>query len=108
MRRDPRRVVKLGQTEHRLEVVREGDAIKARIFEGERRERIAYVLRSHWKPGDLVWTGTVDELPVAAQVRAVLNGFDVAHRGVQARAFVYTEREAAAADHAHVRNLDAC
>ena len=31
------------------------------------------------------------------QVRAVLNGFDLAHRGVQARAFVYTEREAAAA-----------
>ena len=97
VRRDSRRVVKLGQTEQRLEVAREGDAIKVRMFEGESREKSAHLLRSAWKPGDLVWVGTVDEHPLAMQVRAVLNGFDLAHRGVQARAFVYTEREAAAA-----------
>ena len=33
-------------------------------------------------------------MPVAVQVRPVANGFDLAHRGVEARAFVYTEREA--------------
>ena len=96
VRRDSRRVVKLGKVEHRLKVGREGDAIRVRMFE-ENRDTVAYVLRSTWKPGDLVWTGTVDDLPLAMQVRPVLNGFDVAHRGVQARAFVYTEREAAAA-----------
>ena len=31
------------------------------------------------------------------QVRPVLNGFDLSHRGVEARAYVYTGREAAAA-----------
>ena len=97
VRRDSRRVVKLGQTEQRLEVAREGDAIKVRMFEGESREKSSHFLRSAWKPGDLVWTGTVDEHPLAMQVRAILNGFDLAHRGVQVRAFVYTEREAAAA-----------
>ena len=97
VRRDSRRVVKLGETEQRLEVAREGDAIKVRMFEGESREKSAHLLRSAWKPGDLVWTGTVDEHPLAVQVRAVLNGFDLAHRGIRARALVYTEREAAAA-----------
>jgi propionyl-CoA carboxylase alpha chain len=97
VRRDSRRVVKLGESEHRLEVAREGDAIKVRMFEGESREKSAHLLRSAWKPGDLVWAGTVDEHPLAVQVRAILNGFDLAHRGIQARAFVYTEREAAAA-----------
>jgi propionyl-CoA carboxylase alpha chain len=97
VRRDSRRVVKLGQTEQRLEVAREGDAIKVRLFEGESREKSAHLLRSAWKPGDLVWAGTVDEHPLAMQVRAILNGFDLAHRGIQVRAFVYTEREAAAA-----------
>jgi propionyl-CoA carboxylase alpha chain len=96
VRRDSRRAVKLGQSEHRLEVAREGEAIQVRMFE-ESRETTAHVLRSAWKPGDLVWAGTVDDLPVAVQVRPVLNGFDLSHRGVQARAFVYTEREAAAA-----------
>jgi propionyl-CoA carboxylase alpha chain len=96
VRRDSRRVVKLGKVEHRLEVAREDEAIRVRIFE-ESRESGAHVLRSAWKPGDPVWAGTVDDLPLAVQVRPVLNGFDLAHRGVQARAFVYTEREAAAA-----------
>jgi propionyl-CoA carboxylase alpha chain len=31
------------------------------------------------------------------QVRPVLNGFDLCHHGIEARAYVYTEREAAAA-----------
>src|SRR5216683_1861099 len=97
VRRDSRRVVRLGETEQRLEVAREGDAIKVRMFEAESRENSTHLLRSTWKPGGLVWKGTVDEHPVAVQVRAVLNGFDLAHRGVRVRALVYTEREAAAA-----------
>jgi propionyl-CoA carboxylase alpha chain len=96
VRRDSRRVVKLGKVEQRLEVAREDDAIRVRMFE-ESRETGAHVLRSTWKPGDLVWAGTVDDLPLAVQVRPVLNGFDLAHRGVQVRALVYTEREATAA-----------
>jgi propionyl-CoA carboxylase alpha chain len=33
---------------------------------------------------------------VAVQVRPIANGFQLAHRGVETRAFVYTEREAEA------------
>ena len=105
VRRDSRRVVKLGQSEHRLEIARKGDAIHVRMFEGESREKSAHLLRSAWKPGNLVWTGTLDDVPVAVQVRPAPNGFDLAHRGVQARALVYTEREATAARLMLVRTL---
>jgi propionyl-CoA carboxylase alpha chain len=56
-----------------------------------------HVVISRWKPGDLVWSGTVDGRSVSVQVRPVLNGFDLLHRGVETRAYVYTEREAQAA-----------
>ena len=55
------------------------------------------LLASAWKPGEPIWHGTIDGVPVAVQVRPVLNGFILFHRGIEARAFVYTEGEAAAA-----------
>src|SRR5262249_3612980 len=57
----------------------------------------ARVLASAWKPGDPVWSGTIDDKPVAVQVRAIPNGFVLAHHGVEAHTYVYTEREATAA-----------
>jgi propionyl-CoA carboxylase alpha chain len=56
-----------------------------------------HVVISRWRPGDLVWSGTVDGRSVSVQVRPVLNGFDLLHHGVETRAYVYTEREAQAA-----------
>jgi propionyl-CoA carboxylase alpha chain len=52
---------------------------------------------SSWKPGDPVWHGSVGGRHVAVQVRCLPNGFDLTWQGAQARAFVYTEGEAAAA-----------
>jgi propionyl-CoA carboxylase alpha chain len=52
-------------------------------------------LASKWKPGDPIWTGTLDDKPVTVQVRDIPNGFALSHRGVESRAYVYTEREAA-------------
>ena len=63
----------------------------------QRRCRRGRVLISSWKPGDPVWTGIVDGQSVAVQVRTAANGFVLAHRGIETRAFVYTDREAAAA-----------
>ena len=37
----------------------------------------------------------IDGAPVAVQVRTIPNGFLLSYRGVEAKAFVYTEREAA-------------
>ena len=55
------------------------------------------LLSSAWKPGEPVWHGTINGAPVAVQVRPILNGFSLFHRGIEAQAFVYTESEAAAA-----------
>ncbi len=54
-------------------------------------------LVSKWWPGELLWTGTVAGHEVAVQVRPVLNGYDLAYRGIRSRVHVYTEREAALA-----------
>ena len=50
-----------------------------------------------WWPGNPLWRGHVGKRRVAVQVRPVLNGYDLTYRGVQARTYVYTEREAALA-----------
>ena len=47
-----------------------------------------------WIPGLPLWQGTIDGVPVAMHVRMIPNGFELAYRGVEAKAFVYTEREA--------------
>ncbi|HEU0061962.1 MAG TPA: acetyl/propionyl/methylcrotonyl-CoA carboxylase subunit alpha [Hyphomicrobiaceae bacterium] len=55
-------------------------------------------LASDWWPGAPIWQGSVAGRPVFVQVRGILNGYDLAYRGVHAKAYVYTEREAALAD----------
>ena len=87
--REKDRVVTLGNSVRRLAVEREQDAISIQ-FEGKKVRAL-----SQWKAGDLVWSGTVGDHAIAVQVRPVPNGFDLAYRGVQTRAYVYTEREAA-------------
>src|SRR5712671_5102947 len=94
--RERRRAVWLGESEIALDITREGDALVVR-FEAAGKSRPTHVLTSAWKPGDPVWSGTIDDRPISVQVRPVLNGFDLSHRGVEPRAYVYTEREAAAA-----------
>lgn len=51
-------------------------------------------LTSEWLPGEPVWSGTINDRQVAVQVRPILNGVNLAHGGVQAPVYVYTEREA--------------
>jgi propionyl-CoA carboxylase alpha chain len=69
----------------------------------DQTDAISIVVSSSWKPGDLVWRGRVGERPVAAQVRSIPNGFHLTWQGVQARAHVFTEPEAAAASLMPVR-----
>ena len=89
--RESQRAVWLGEREIKLEVKRENDAIIVGFNHGKGAGR---KLRSNWKPGDLVWHGTFDDRPVAVQIRTVPNGFALSYRGNEAKAFVYTEREA--------------
>jgi propionyl-CoA carboxylase alpha chain len=89
-------VVRLGAQEIMLDVAREGDALVVRFDGTGKSRRAPHVLLSAWKPGDPIWSGSIDDRPISVHVRPVLNGFDLAHRGVETRAYVYTEREAAA------------
>src|SRR5882762_3350882 len=98
--RERLRSVWLGGTEIRLVVARESRGIGVRLV-GETQEGPGsgpvILLSSSWKPGEPVWHGAIDGAPVAVQVRPIRNGFCLFHRGIEARAFVYTESESAAA-----------
>jgi len=89
--RESQRAVWLDDTEIRLEVRRENGEIEVR-FPGSKGGR--HHLASDWRPGDPLWNGTIDSRPVAVQVRGIPNGFALSYRGVETRAYVYTEREA--------------
>jgi propionyl-CoA carboxylase alpha chain len=95
--RDRQRWVRLGGEEIKLAVARESRGVGVRFIDESGEETAPHLLISAWKPGDPVWHGTVDGEPVAVQVRAIPNGFLLAHRGIETTAFVYTESESAAA-----------
>jgi propionyl-CoA carboxylase alpha chain len=114
--RERRRAVRLGESEVKLEIARadpgaiggrrskplksiaaqpNAAALEVRFIEAATSE--SHLLLSGWKPGESVWSGSMDGRPISVQVRPALNGFDLSHHGVETRAYVYTEREAAAA-----------
>jgi propionyl-CoA carboxylase alpha chain len=95
--RERRRAVWLDTDEHRLEVMRADYCFDVKFFDAGSRATGVLALQSSWTPGEPVWHGSVDGEPAAVQVRAIPNGFDLAYRGIRTLAFVYTEREAAAA-----------
>jgi propionyl-CoA carboxylase alpha chain len=51
------------------------------------------LVSAYW-PGEPLWQGTIDGQTVSVQVRPLLNGVELAYRGIAAKAFVYTAREA--------------
>jgi propionyl-CoA carboxylase alpha chain len=100
--RERRRAIWLGADEIHADVVREGEAITVLFEDGN-----SHVLTSKWIPGMPVWVGSLDGTALAAHVRMIPNGFELAHRGVEVKAFVYTEREAAYARLMPVKTLSA-
>jgi propionyl-CoA carboxylase alpha chain len=71
-----------------------GEPIKVSFLDGKDKPRKPLELDSAWWPGEPVWRGVVRGKRVAVQVRPVLNGYDLFYKGIDARCFVYTEREA--------------
>jgi propionyl-CoA carboxylase alpha chain len=94
--RERRRAVWLDDAEIRLDVAREPGGIAVRFMDGDQAGPAA-VLASSWKPGEPVWEGTIDGAPIAVQLRPILNGFSLFHRGISVKSYVYTACEAAAA-----------
>jgi propionyl-CoA carboxylase alpha chain len=74
-----------------------GGPIKVSFLDERGKRADTLELQSDWWPGQPVWTGMVHGRPLSVQVRPVLNGYDLSARGIRARAYVYTEREAALA-----------
>jgi propionyl-CoA carboxylase alpha chain len=95
--REKRRMVRLDGTEIGLEIMRQGEAVAVRFLTNGTHEPAVHVLQSNWKPGDQIWAGTFDGKEIAVQARAIRNGFSLAWRGVETKAHVYTEAEAALA-----------
>src|ERR1700720_1578867 len=87
--RERRRAIWLGGEELLAYVAHDGDAITIQFEDGN-----SHRLSSPWIPGLPVWFGTIDGAPIAVHVRMVPNGFELAYRGIEVKAFVYTEREA--------------
>jgi propionyl-CoA carboxylase alpha chain len=90
-------MVRLDNIEIGLDIERNGEGIAIRFLGKGAKTVAARTLTSSWKPGDPVWTGSAGKDIIAVRVRPVSNGFVLSHRGVEARAFVYTESEAKAA-----------
>jgi propionyl-CoA carboxylase alpha chain len=71
-----------------------GHPTKVTLVDAKGIRRTALDVDADWWPGNPVWRGKVGERRVAVQVRPILNGYDLAYRGVRAKTRVYTEREA--------------
>jgi propionyl-CoA carboxylase alpha chain len=95
--RERRRAVWLDRHEVVLDVAREADGIEVRFIHANGDLGHLHHLVSPWKPGDPVWQGTMDGHLVAMQVRPIVNGFHLAHRGFEVAVNVFTASEAAAA-----------
>jgi len=91
--RESQRAVWLGEREIRLEVKRkDDDTVLVAFAPGDMKD--PYVLGFLWNGSDPTWSGTVNSVPVTVQVRMIANGFLLSHRGIETKAYVYTEREA--------------
>jgi len=97
IQRERRRAVWLGRDEIQLEIAREGEAIAVRFVDADGKAGSPHLLESPWKPGDLVWQGTIDGHFIAVQVRPIPNGVRLSHQGVEVPVYVFTETEAASA-----------
>lgn len=95
--REKRRLVRLGDLEIGLEIMRQQEAIGVRFLEQKKPDTRIHFLQSRWKPGDQIWAGTIDGKEIAVQARSIRNGFALAWRGVETIAHVYTGAEAALA-----------
>ena len=93
------RIVVLGDT--KVELVVEGTLggpITVVMRGGGNGEDDTLELASKWWPGDAVWSGVVRNADVSVQVRPILNGYDLAFRGIRLPVRVFTRREAELAE----------
>jgi propionyl-CoA carboxylase alpha chain len=90
------RVVKVADQLVRLQVSGAAPGpFQAAFLDASGKVSDTMTLDAPWWPGDPVWHGMAGKSKVAIQIRPIANGLNLAFRGIQAPAYVYTEREAA-------------
>jgi propionyl-CoA carboxylase alpha chain len=81
-------------------VVKLGDEwIRAGIRQDNGTGTIIAIAKDHevitdWAPGAALWRGLIDGEPVTIQMRPIVNGYRLSHRGVTREAQVFSPREA--------------
>jgi len=95
VRFSPLRVADIGGVSEKLAVRKhaDGHAVIELLDAAGSTRRTAQVT-SDWWPGNPVWRGEIDGIATAVQLRPLLNGHELTHRGIRLRAHVFTEREA--------------
>ncbi len=90
------RVVRLGDREYTaatddkgVTTIHFGDGTEGK------RPPVRVAVKSAWKPGEVVWSGSVGDKTITVQVRRLVNGFRLQWRGTEADVRVTTPREAA-------------
>jgi len=91
------RVVQLGDENQKVTISGTlGEDFEVVLLDKKGQERRRTRVSTDWWFGSPIWQGRLDGKEMSVQVRPILNGFELFHRGVQLPAFVYTETEAAA------------
>ena len=86
------RVVALGKEWLPVDIIGESDRLIRIVHRGETGGERA--VETDWSPAEPIFEGLIDGRPVRVQVRPVLNGYRLSHRGAEIVARVYTGREA--------------
>ncbi len=89
------RIVKLGEISQRVRVQGNfGEPATVTLLDDDDIIITTVEASSDWWPGMAVWQGTIGDEDISVQVRPILNGYDLAYRGVSVESRVYTSREA--------------
>ncbi len=94
-----RRTVRLGASERYLDIAGGDDGRPFRVtFLNPNGDPGAPIeTASSWWPGEPIWSGTISGRQISVQVRPLINGAELAWRGIAIPTYVFTEREAALA-----------
>jgi propionyl-CoA carboxylase alpha chain len=98
------RVVLLGSLRFDVLIEQASEGLTIRFRGKGNRQDGTIAMVSHWRPGEPVWHGVVEDEQIAVQVRTMQNEVALAHAGTSARARVYSRREAAAAALMHAKH----
>jgi len=86
-----RRFVKLGEDWIETMTAMNG---AGKISLGNAGEGGEWTVETSWVPGEAVWKGALNGAPVVCQLRRILNGYRLMHRGVSVDVQVFTRRQA--------------